>query len=57
MIKIIKNCYSNKLKRKLEIGEKIDFGKEANEILIENEFAEKVVTKQTKERKRTIKKK
>ena len=56
MIKLIKSVYKLTEKKVYSIGEEVDFGKEANNKLIETGFAVEV-KKVTKERKRTIKKK
>ena len=50
-IKIIKECYSLSLKRKLEVDEILDFDKEKADIIIAGGFAEKLAERKTKERK------
>jgi hypothetical protein len=56
MIKLIKSVYKLTEKKTYNIGEEVDFGKETNQNLLDQGYAEEI-KKVTKERKRTIKKK
>ena len=56
MVRIIgKDRFSTSADRKLVVGEEVDLGKEVNKIYIDLGYAEKVVKKQTKEKKVSVK--
>tara|TARA_R110002167_G_scaffold147336_1_gene339467 strand:+ start:1270 stop:1440 length:171 start_codon:yes stop_codon:yes gene_type:complete len=56
MIKLIKSVHRRKDDKVFKVGEEVDFGKEINDRLILTGYAVEI-KKETKERKRTIKKK
>ena len=55
MIKIIKESFSISLGRNTVLNEKLSFDKDVEQSYVNSGYAEFVVEKQTKERKRTIK--
>lgn len=57
MIRIIKKCYSLSLGRVTVLGEDLKFTNEIEQQYIKDGLAEKITPKQTKEKKRNIKKK
>ena len=56
MIRLIKSVYKHTEQKTYKVNEEVDFGKEINNRLIETGYAREI-KKETKERKRTIKKK